>query len=159
MSDDLSLDLFPEPEPEHVEVEASVDESEKETVGEPKVWSVSQVNRAVRSLLEDSVDPLWIGGEVGTWTRSRPGHCYFTLKDDRAQMRCVMFNPDAQQLPTDPEEGMKVRVLGALTLYEARGEYQLVASRIEAEGAEGLWRLAFQKLRATLTAEGLLKAS
>ncbi len=58
MSDDLSLDLFPEPEPEHVEVEASVDESEKETVGEPKVWSVSQVNRAVRSLLEDSVAPL-----------------------------------------------------------------------------------------------------
>lgn len=156
MSDDLSLDLFPEPEPEHVEVEASVDQAEKETVGEPKVWSVSQVNRAVRSLLEDSVDPLWIGGEVGTWTRSRPGHCYFTLKDDRAQMRCVMFNRDAQQLPTDPEEGMKVRVLGALTLYEARGEYQLVASRIEAEGAEGLWRLAFQKLRATLTTEGLL---
>ena len=126
---------------------------------EPKVWSVSQVNRAVRSLLEDSVDPLWIGGEVGNWTRSRPGHCYFTLKDDRAQMRCVMFNREAQQLPTDPEEGMKIRVLGSLTLYEARGEYQLVASRVEAEGAEGLWRLAFEKLRATLEAEGLLDAT
>ena len=125
----------------------------------PKVWSVSQVNRAVRSLLEDSVDPLWIGGEVGNWTRSRPGHCYFTLKDDRAQMRCVMFNREAQQLPTDPEEGMKIRALGSLTLYEARGEYQLVASRIQAEGAEGLWRLAFEKLRAKLEAEGLLEVT
>ncbi len=124
---------------------------------EPKVWSVSQVNRAVRSLLEDSVDPLWIGGEVGSWTRSRPGHCYFTLRDDSAQMRCVMFNREAQQLPTDPEEGMKIRALGSLTLYEARGEYQLVASRIEAEGAEGLWRLAFEKLRIKLEAEGLLE--
>ena len=124
---------------------------------EPKVWSVSQVNRAVRSLLEDSVDPLWIGGEVGSWTRSRPGHCYFTLRDDSAQMRCVMFNREAQQLPTDPEEGMKIRALGSLTLYEARGEYQLVASRIEAEGAEGLWRLAFEKLRTKLEAEGLLE--
>lgn len=155
MSNDLSLDLFPEPKPEHVEAPPAVDE----TAGEPKVWSVSQVNRAVRSLLEDSVDPLWIGGEVGSWTRSRPGHCYFTLKDDRAQMRCVMFNREAQHLPTDPEEGMKIRALGSLTLYEARGEYQLVASRIEAEGAEGLWRLAFQKLRATLEAEGLLEAT
>ena len=126
---------------------------------EPKVWSVSQVNRAVRSLLEGSVDPLWIGGEVGSWTRSRPGHCYFTLKDDRAQMRCVMFNREAQQLPTDPEEGMKIRALGSLTLYEARGEYQLVASRIQAEGAEGLWRLAFEKLRAKLEAEGLLEVT
>jgi len=128
-------------------------------VDEPKVWSVSQVNRAVRSLLEGSVDPLWIGGEVGSWTRSRPGHCYFTLKDDRAQMRCVMFNREAQQLPTDPEEGMKIRALGSLTLYEARGEYQLVASRIQAEGAEGLWRLAFEKLRAKLEAEGLLEVT
>ncbi len=126
---------------------------------EPKVWSVSQVNHAVRSLLEDSVDPLWVGGEVGSWTRSRSGHCYFTLKDDRAQIRCVMFNREAQQLPTDPEEGMKIRALGSLTLYEARGEYQLMASRVEAEGAEGLWRLAFHKLRATLEAEGLLDAT
>jgi exodeoxyribonuclease VII large subunit len=149
LADDLILDLFPEVEPER----------ESTLPDEPKVWSVSQVNRAVRSLLEDNVEPLWIGGEVGTWTRSRPGHCYFTLKDDRAQMRCVMFNREAQHLPADPEEGMKIRVLGLLTLYEARGEYQLVASRIEAEGAEGLWRLAFAKLRAKLQAEGLLDPS
>jgi exodeoxyribonuclease VII large subunit len=148
LSEDLSLDLFPESEPEA--------EPEPPPPDEPKVWSVSQVNRAVRSLLEDSVQPLWIGGEVGTWTRSRPGHCYFTLKDERAQMRCVMFSRESQRLPADPEEGMKIRVLGSLTLYEARGEYQMVATRLEAEGAEGLWRLAFEKLRAKLQAGGLL---
>ncbi|MGE0160620.1 MAG: exodeoxyribonuclease VII large subunit [Gemmatimonadales bacterium] len=122
----------------------------------PKVWSVSQVNRAVRGLLESSVDPLWVGGEVVGWNRSRAGHCYFGLKDERAQIRCVIFSREASLLPADPEEGMQVRVFGELTLYEAKGEYQLVARRVEAEGAEGLWRLAFEKLRAKLEAEGLL---
>jgi exodeoxyribonuclease VII large subunit len=128
-------------------------------VSRPKVWSVSQVNRAVRGLLESSVESLWVGGEIGTWTRSRAGHCYFTLKDDRAQLRAVMFAREADLLPTDPDEGMKVRVLGELTLYEARGEYQLVGRRLEAEGAEGLWRKAFEELRKRLEAEGLLDPS
>jgi exodeoxyribonuclease VII large subunit len=151
LADDLSLDLFgdePEPAPEPAQ-------AEPEPPG-PKVWSVSQVNRAVRGLLESSVEPLWVGGEVGGWTRSRAGHRYFTLKDDRAQLRCVMFAREAERLPMDPDEGTKVRVFGDLTLYEARGEYQLVAKRLEAEGAEGLWRQAFEKLKAKLEAEGLL---
>lgn len=154
MADDLSLDLFgdePEPAPEPAQ-------AEPEPPG-PKVWSVSQVNRAVRGLLESSVEPLWVGGEVGGWTRSRAGHRYFTLKDDRAQLRCVMFAREAERLPMDPDEGTKVRVFGDLTLYEARGEYQLVAKRLEAEGAEGLWRQAFEKLKAKLEAEGLLDAA
>jgi exodeoxyribonuclease VII large subunit len=112
----------------------------------------------VRGLLENTVEPLWVGGEIGGWTRSRAGHCYFTLKDDRAQLRSVMFGREAQGLPTDPEEGMQVRAFGQLTLYEARGEYQFVVRRLEADGAEGLWRLAFEKLRAKLEAEGLLEA-
>jgi len=102
------------------------------------------------------VDALWVSGEVANWTRSRQGHCYFTLKDDRAQLRCVLFARDALRLPTDPQEGMQLRVFGSLTLYEPRGDYQLVARRVEAEGGEGLWRLAFEKLRARLEAEGLL---
>jgi len=184
LADDLSLDLFDDPAPEQdappsarpappselvatpprertaptpeqdgASAERAAPPPEQER---PKVWSVSQVNRAVRGLLENNVEPLWIGGEIGGWTRSRPGHCYFTLKDDRAQIRAVMFSREAQALPIDPEEGMQVRVLGQLTLYEARGEYQLVVRRIEADGAEGLWRLAFEKLRARLEAEGLL---
>ncbi|MDH3424183.1 MAG: exodeoxyribonuclease VII large subunit [Gemmatimonadota bacterium] len=154
MDDDLSLDLFGDAEPEPG-ASGPQPEPMPEPPG-PKVWSVSQVNRAVRGLLDDSVDPLWIGGEVGGWTRSRAGHRYFTLKDERAQLRCVMFAREAERLPTDPDEGTKVRVFGALTLYEARGEYQLVVRQLEAEGAEGLWRLAFEKLRGKLEAEGLL---
>jgi len=123
---------------------------------EPRVWTVSQVNRAVRALLEGAVDALWVAGEVTNWTRSRSGHCYFTLKDDKAQLRCVLFRLDAERLPVDPEEGMQVRVFGSLTLYEARGDCQLVVTQLEAEGAEGLWRLAFEKLRARLEREGLL---
>jgi exodeoxyribonuclease VII large subunit len=169
LSDDLSLDLFDEAEEkldakgsealseEARELERVVDAVEA-APAEPKVWSVSQVNRAVRGLLEDSVEPLWVGGEVGSWTRSRAGHCYFTLKDDRAQLRAVMFDRDAKLLPTDPDEGMKVRAFGDLTLYEARGEYQMVVRRLEADGVEGLWRIAFEKLRAKLEAEGLLSA-
>ena len=158
MSEDLSLDLFPEgpgtggtgegPPPP--------DRTAPPEPPRPKVWSVSQVNRAVRGLLEESVEPLWVGGEIGAWTRSRAGHCYFTLKDDRAQIRCVIFSREASVLPADPEEGMQVRAFGELTLYEARGDYQLVARRVEPEGADGLWRLAFEKLRAKLEAEGLL---
>jgi exodeoxyribonuclease VII large subunit len=157
LADDHSLDLFDgaggDPEPEPANPPAT--EPDPEPQG-PKVWSVSQVNRAVRGLLESNVEPLWIGGEIGSWTRSRAGHCYFTLKDDRAQIRSVMFQREAQGLPTDPDEGMQVRVLGQLTLYEARGEYQLVVRRLEAEGTEGLWRIAFEKLRARLESEGLL---
>ncbi len=153
MSEDLSLDLFDEEPEEAIPVG---DDPPKPQVEEPRVWTVSQVNRAVRSLLESTVDSLWVGGEVGNWTRSRAGHCYFTLKDDRAQLRCVLWRSDAERLPTDPEEGMQVRVFGTLTLYEARGEYQMGVQRLEAEGAEGLWRLAFEKLRLKLEAEGLL---
>ena len=158
MSDELSLDLFGEADPRGaVEPEVPV-EPDARVRTPPKVWSVSQVNRAVRGLLEESVEPLWVGGEISGWTRSRAGHCYFTLKDERAQLRAVMFSREAQLLPTDPDEGMEVRVFGDLTLYEARGEYQLVVRRLEAEGVEGLWRIAFEKLRAKLEAEGLLAA-
>ncbi len=166
MSDEV-LDLFDgsgEPRPEPGESGPEPGESGPES-GEagvappapgPKVWSVQQVNRAVRGLLENSVEPLWVGGEIGGWTRSRAGHRYFTLKDDRAQLRAVMFAREAWRLPTDPGEGTRVRAYGDLTLYEARGEYQLVVRQLEGEGEEGLWRKAFEELRARLEGEGLL---
>ena len=123
---------------------------------EPRVWSVSEVNRAVRGLLEDTLPALWVGGEIGSWTRARSGHRYFTLKDESAQIDCVLWRRDAERLPADPEEGTEVRVHGSLTLYEARGRYQLVVRRLEAEGGEGLWRIAFEKLKKKLQEEGFL---
>ena len=114
------------------------------------------MNRAVRNLLENQVVSLWVGGEVASWSKAGSGHRYFTLKDDLAQMRCVMWRLDAERLPADPEEGMRVRAFGSLTLYEARGEFQLVVRRLEGEGQEGLWRLAFERLRKRMQEEGLL---
>ncbi len=155
-----TLDLFsmapaPEEVPEGREPGVS-GATEPEVEAGPRVWSVSELNAALRALLEDALPELWIGGEVANWTRARSGHCYFTLKDERAQLRCVMWRPQAARLPMDPEEGMRVRVQGSVTLYEARGETQFVVRTLAAEGEEGLWKLAFEKLRRKLEAEGLL---
>jgi exodeoxyribonuclease VII large subunit len=118
--------------------------------------TVADANALARQLLESSLPPLWVKGEVSGWKRHGSGHCYFTLRDAEAQLRSVMFRTDAQRLPADPEEGMEVLALGTLTLYEKRGEYQFVVRELDARGAGGLWRLAFEKLRAKLEAEGLL---
>jgi exodeoxyribonuclease VII large subunit len=121
----------------------------------PEGWPVSEVNALARELVEGAIPPLWVAGEVANFTRARSGHCYFTLRDDSAQLRCVMWRDEARRLPTSPEEGMEVRALGRLTLYEPRGDFQLVVSVLESRG-EGLWKLAFDRLRAQLSAEGLL---
>ena len=121
----------------------------------PRVWTVTQVNRAVRLLLEETLPQLWVMGEVANFSRHRSGHCYFSLKDRAAQIRCVMFRREAATLPTDPKEGMTLRVFGGLTLYEARGSYQFVVDRLEAESAGGMWKLAFERLRKRLDGEGL----
>ncbi len=143
-SDDL-LDLFDA-------VATAPDESAAES---PPVLSVSELNRALRELLEGSLARVQVRGEVTNWTRARSGHCYFTLKDEGAQLRCVMWRRDAARLPIDPDEGMALVVTGRVTLYEQRGDLQLQVTEIEAEGKEGLWRLAFERLRRRLEEEGL----
>jgi exodeoxyribonuclease VII large subunit len=122
----------------------------------PEAYTVSAVNAMAKELLETGLPPLWVQGEVTGWKRHTSGHCYFGLRDRSAQIRAVLFRSDAQRLPADPEQGMEVRVLGRLTLYEARGEYQFVARELEGLGAGGLWRIAFEKLYRKLDAEGLL---
>jgi exodeoxyribonuclease VII large subunit len=143
-------------DPEEFPLEPGPDGSPSTPPSEPTIWTVSQINQAVRTLLEESLPPLWVSGEVANWKRAGSGHCYFTLKDESAQLRCVMWRGDAARLPMDPEEGMRVRLFGQLTLYENRGEFQCVARVLEGEEGEGLWRLAFEKLRARLESEGLL---
>lgn len=123
------------------------------------VLTVSEVNRQVRRLLERSWSELHVAGEVGQWTRHRSGHCYFGIKDADAQLSCVLFRDDARRLPVDPDPGMEVRVTGRLTLYEPQGKYQFVATSVVPLGEEGFFRIAFEKLRARLTAEGLIDAS
>ncbi|CAN5681700.1 exodeoxyribonuclease VII large subunit [soil metagenome] len=123
---------------------------------EPVTLPVRALNALVREMLEARVPPLWVEGEITGWKRYASGHRYFCLRDGDAQVSAVMFRSDAQRLPTEPEEGMKVRAFGSVTLYEKRGDYQLVVRRIEMSGGDGLWRLAFERLRKKLEGEGLL---
>lgn len=114
----------------------------------------SQLNTLARDLLEGSFPLIWVEGELGNVTRPASGHLYFTLKDARAQVRAAMFKPKSQWLKFVPREGMRVLVRGRLTLYEARGDYQLILDHME-EAGEGALRRAFEQLQARLDAEGL----
>ncbi len=121
------------------------------------VLTPSQLNTLARDLLESAFPLVWVEGELGNITRPGSGHLYFTLKDARAQVRCAMFKPKSQWLKFVPREGLKVLGRGRLTLYEARGDYQLVFDHLE-EAGEGALRRAFDALKARLEAEGLFDA-
>jgi exodeoxyribonuclease VII large subunit len=126
--------------------------------GQPRPISVSRLNSLIRETLEGSLPALWVAGEVAGWKRYPSGHCYFSLRDAGAQARCVMFRNEAQRLPADPDDGARVRAFGTASLYEKKGEFQFVVYELEARDAGGLWRIAFEKLRGKLEAEGLLAA-
>ena len=120
-------------------------------------FTPSTLNAFARAVIERALPPVFLRGEVTGWKRyGSSGHCYFTLRDKGAQVRCVMWARDAVRLPADPEEGMDVRAFGTVTLYEKRGDFQFSVRELEAGGGDGLWRLAFEKLRARLETEGLL---
>ena len=122
-----------------------------------EVLSVSALTRSVRDLLEHRYPLLWVGGEISNITAARSGHLYFSLKDDLAQVRCVMFRSRNQALGWSPREGMKVEVQALLTMYEARGEFQLNVESMRRAGV-GLLFEAFLKLRDRLDKEGLFDA-
>lgn len=118
------------------------------------ILTPGQLNTLARDLLEGAFPLVLVEGELGNVTRPASGHLYFTLKDSRAQVRCALFKPKSQWLKFAPREGMKVLARGRLTLYEARGDYQLVCDSLEDAG-EGALRRAFEELKARLQAEGL----
>jgi exodeoxyribonuclease VII large subunit len=124
---------------------------------ERQVLRPSQLNALARDLLEGSFAQVWVEGEISNFSRPASGHLYFTLKDDRAQVRCAMFRQKAMYLRFAPADGALVLARGRLTLYEARGEYQLVLEHLE-EAGEGALRRAFEELKAKLAAEGLFAA-
>lgn len=121
------------------------------------VLTPSQLNALARNLLEDTFPLIWVEGELGNLSRPASGHLYLTLKDARAQVRCAMFKPKSSWLKFVPREGLRVLARGRLTLYEARGDYQLVLDHME-EAGEGALRRAFEELKARLQAEGLFDA-
>ena len=127
------------------------------TAATGEILSPSQLNVLARDLLEGAFPMVWVEGELSGVSRPASGHLYFCLKDARAQVRCAMFRPKAGWLKFAPREGVKVLARGRLTLYEARGEYQLVLDHME-EAGEGALRRAFEELKAKLAAEGLFDA-
>jgi exodeoxyribonuclease VII large subunit len=119
-----------------------------------QVLTVSALTRSVRDLLEHRYPLLWVGGEISNLVAARSGHLYFSLKDDAAQVRCVMFRSRNQALDWSPRDGMKVEVQALLTLYEARGEFQLNVEALRPAGVGALFE-AFLRLRDKLEKEGL----
>jgi exodeoxyribonuclease VII large subunit len=121
---------------------------------ERKIWSVSELTAKIRDLLEASLHELLVEGEISNCRAAQSGHVYFTLKDARAQIRCVCFRDQARVLKFRPEDGLHVTVRGALGVYEQRGEYQIYVSTIEPVGF-GALQLAFEQMKQRLAAEGL----
>ena len=122
-----------------------------------EVLTVSQLNQRARSLLEDVFPQIWVEGELSNIAKPTSGHVYFTLKDPNAQVRCAMFRQQASRARELLRDGLLVRVRGRVSLYEGRGDYQMILDSVEAAG-DGALRLAFEALKAALQAEGLFAA-
>jgi len=122
------------------------------------VLSVAQLNRRVAQLLEDGVPTVAVQGEVSNFTAAASGHWYFTLKDERAAVRAVMFRSRAHAVGFVPRAGDRVQVRARVSLYEARGDYQLQVDTLQRAGLGDLYE-AFMRLKATLAAEGLFDAA
>lgn len=123
-----------------------------------RIWTVTELTARIRDLLEAKFHDLWVEGEISNFRQAQSGHLYFTIKDERAQVRCVCFRNDARLLKFRPEDGLHVTVRGAIGVYEARGEYQIYVQSIEPVGL-GALQLAFEQLRRRLETEGLFDPS
>ncbi len=118
------------------------------------VWTVTELNEQVRQLLEGQLGLVWIEGELSNLARPASGHWYFSLKDEAAQVRCVMFRLRNRHTVVSPRAGMHVRAAGRVSLYPARGDFQLILEHLE-EAGEGDLKQAFERLRGRLEVEGL----
>ena len=123
-----------------------------------RTWTVHELVVAVRTRLENEYSDTWVAGEISNFRAHDSGHLYFTLKDQSAQIRVVMFRSSARLLRFRPENGMQVVVRGRVTIYEDRGELQISAEYLEPKGA-GALQIAFEQLKAKLEAEGLFDSA
>lgn len=119
-------------------------------------WTVAQVTRRARQLVEAGLHPLWIKGEITSFKAYRSGHWYFSLRDAEAQVRCVMWRTDNQRVSRQPEDGLQVFVEGRPTVWEERGEFRITVKRLIPTDADGQWELQLQKAKAALERDGLL---
>src|SRR5581483_2335259 len=123
-----------------------------------RIWTVRDLMASARTALERELTDVWVEGEISNYRPADSGHLYFTLKDDGAQMRVVMFRSQARLLRFRPADGLQVIARGRITIYEPRGELQLSAEYLEPKGA-GALQIAFEQLKARLAAEGLFDSA
>lgn len=126
----------------------------RSTLAEARVLSVSQLTLRLKSSVEQQFADVWVGGEISNFSRPQSGHCYFTLKDDAAQLRAVLWRTSALRLKFELKDGLQVVCHGRLDVYPPRGSYQLVVQQLELQGV-GALELALRQLREKLAAEGL----
>ncbi len=120
----------------------------------PAIFTVTRLNQTVRSLLEREMGQVWITGEISNFTQPASGHWYFTLKDDTAQVRGAMFRNSNRRVTFRPQHGQQVLVRASVTLYDPRGDYQIIVESMQPAG-EGLLQQKYEQLKAALSAEGL----
>ncbi len=125
-----------------------------EKPAEEPVYTVSQVNREARALLENGFPALWVSGEISNLARPVSGHLYFSLKDERSQVRCAMFRGAGRSLRFRPDNGQQVLLRARVSLYEARGDFQLLVEHMEPAG-DGVLLRRLEELKKRLAAEGL----
>ena len=123
-----------------------------------RIWTVRDLIASVRTQLEREYTDVWLEGEISNFRAHPSGHLYFTLKDENAQIRVVMFRSSARLLRFKPDNGMQMVARGRVTVYEDRGELQISAEYLEPKGA-GALQIAFEQLKAKLEAEGLFESS
>ena len=122
------------------------------------VLSVSEITAQIKGQIESQFSSIWIQGEISNFKHHSSGHMYFTVKDDSAELRCVMFRGYNQMIHFKPENGMEVLLNGKITVYEPRGQYQLMVQNMEPAGIGTLY-LAFEALKKQLAVEGLFDES
>lgn len=122
-----------------------------------RVLSVRELNLAAKQIIESGLPLLWVRGEISNFVSATSGHWYFSLKDEVAQVRCVMFRHKSQYLDFKPANGIQVEVLALASLYEARGDFQLNLEKMRPAGLGALFE-AFERLKSKLEAEGLFEA-
>src|SRR5882672_6965433 len=119
-----------------------------------KAWTVSELTAKIRDLLAKNFTDITVQGEISNCREAQSGHIYFTLKDDRAQVRCVFFKQQQRGIKFRPEDGLQMTVRGSISVYETRGEYQIYVENLEPIGL-GALQLAFEQLKKRLEVEGL----
>jgi exodeoxyribonuclease VII large subunit len=119
-------------------------------------YTVAELNARISAMLEGEFDNIWVAGEISGCRMAASGHCYFTLKDHEAQLRCVCFKSSLRYIKFKPQDGMSILARGHIEVYEARGEYQLLVEAIEPQG-RGALQFAFEQLKKKLALEGLFE--